>query len=93
MTAFVFFILMSAREGQGWFEGDYLINSLQKKPKKHRQPPSCIVKFLQILCSSCIRLILVYSLVVLGEGGGSIRDDQILQFFFPNIAFYFFLLP
>jgi hypothetical protein len=26
-------------------------------------------------------LILVYSLVVLGEGGGSIRDDQILQFF------------
>jgi hypothetical protein len=40
------------------------------------------VKFLQILCSSCIRLILVYSLVVLGEGdGGSIRDDQILQFF------------
>jgi hypothetical protein len=30
-----------------------------------------------------------YSLVVLGEGGGSIREDQILQFFFPNIAFYF----
>jgi hypothetical protein len=26
-------------------------------------------------------LILVYSLVVLGEGGGGIRDDQILQFF------------
>jgi hypothetical protein len=82
MTAFVFFILMSAREGEGWFEGDYLINSLQKKIKKHRQPRSSIVKFLQILCSSCIRLILVYSLVVLGEGdGGSIRDDQILQFF------------
>ena len=73
---------MSAREGEGWFEGDYLINSLQKKIKKHRQPRSSIVKFLQILCSSCIRLILVYSLVVLGEGdGGSIRDDQILQFF------------
>jgi len=27
--------------------------------KKSRQPPSCIVKFLQILCSSCIHLILV----------------------------------
>jgi hypothetical protein len=34
MTAFVFFILMSAREGEGWFEGDYLINSLQKNKKQ-----------------------------------------------------------
>jgi hypothetical protein len=47
MTAFVFFIFKSVGEGKGWL---YLINSLQKKNKKtHRQPPSCIVKFLQIL--------------------------------------------
>ena len=57
---FVFFIFKSAGEGEGWFEGDstWLIH-YKKKHKKHRQPPSCIVKFLQILCSSCIRLILV----------------------------------
>jgi hypothetical protein len=32
-----------------------MINSLQK----NRQPLSCIVKFLQIVCSSCIHLIMV----------------------------------
>jgi hypothetical protein len=60
MTAFVFFIFKSAGEGEGWFEGEttWLIN-YKKIPTKHRQPPSCIVKFIQILCSSCIRLILV----------------------------------
>jgi hypothetical protein len=30
-----------------------------------------------------------YSLVVFGEGGGGIREEEILQFCFPNIAFYF----
>jgi hypothetical protein len=32
MTAFVFIF---KSEGEGWFEGDYLINSLQKKPDSH----------------------------------------------------------
>jgi hypothetical protein len=35
----------------GWL---YFINSLQKK---HRQPPSCIVKFLKILCIIIIKQI------------------------------------
>ena len=30
----VFFIFKSAGEGEGWFEGDYLINLLQEKPTK-----------------------------------------------------------
>jgi hypothetical protein len=68
MTAFVFFIFKSAGEGEGWFEGDstWLINYT----KKHRQPPSCIVKFLQIY--SVLQLYSFdsgYSLVILGEGG------------------------
>jgi hypothetical protein len=33
-----------------------------------------------------------YSLVVLEEGGGGIREDQILQFFFRKHSFLF-LLP
>ena len=60
MTAFVFFIFKPVGEGEELFEGDstWLIH-YKKKRKKHKQPPSCIVKFLQIMCSSCIRLILV----------------------------------
>jgi hypothetical protein len=36
MTAFVFFIFKLAGEGEEWFEGDYFINSLQKKTPKKR---------------------------------------------------------
>jgi hypothetical protein len=46
MTAFVFFICKSA--GEGGFKGD---STLLIHYKIHRQPPSCIVKFLKILCS------------------------------------------
>ena len=84
MTVFVFFIFKSAGEGEGWFEGDStLLIHYTKKHKIHRQPPSCIVKFLKILCSSCISFDSSYSLVVLEEGGGvaRIREGQILQFF------------
>ena len=90
MTAFVFFIFRSAGEREGWFEGDstWLID-YKGKSQKHRQPPSCIVKFLQILCSSCIRLILVYSLVVLGEGGGGKERFRYYNFF-PKHSFLFF---
>ena len=45
---------------RGWL---YLDNSLQTS----RQPPSCIVEFLQILCSSCIYFHFGYSLVALGR--------------------------
>ena len=69
-----------------------MINSLPKKNKKqkktHRQPPSSIVKFLQILCSS-YSFDSGYSLVVLGEGGGGIGEDQTLPFF-PKHSFLFF---
>ena len=54
----------------GWL---YLINSLQKK---NRQPPSCIVKFLQILCSSCIHLILVVFGKDIVSGGGERGSDN-----------------
>jgi hypothetical protein len=44
MTAFVFFIFKSAGEGEGWFEGDYLINSLQKKtPKNTESHPAVLL--------------------------------------------------
>ena len=38
MTAFVFFIFRSAGEGEGWFEGDYLINSLQSTKEPPKKP-------------------------------------------------------
>ena len=69
----------------GW---PYLINSLQKKHKKHRQSPSCIVKFLQILCSSCIFWFWLF-LVVLGEGCSGIRRIRYYNFF-PKHSFLFF---
>jgi hypothetical protein len=56
LSFFIFIQLGRGMVAGGWL---YLINSLKKNTKKHRQPPSCIVKFLQILCSSCIHLILV----------------------------------
>ena len=55
ITVIVFFIFRSVGEGGVVWGLLNLINSLQKS----RQPPSCIVKFLQIMCSSCIHLILV----------------------------------
>jgi predicted NACHT family NTPase len=72
ITAIVFFNLRSV--GEGWFEVDYLINSLQK----NRQPPGCIVKFLQILCSSCIHLILVILYLSQVKIFEVERKDQIL---------------
>ena len=74
--------------GWGGEEVVWLIH-YKKTHKKHRQPPSCIAKFLQILWFSCIRFDSAYSLVVLGEGGGGIREDQILQFS-PKHSFLFF---
>ena len=50
--------LFSSRLGGGVVWGWlYFINSLQNTQTATQ--PSCIVKFLKILCSSCIRLILV----------------------------------
>jgi hypothetical protein len=45
MTAFVFFIFKWAGEGEGWFEGDYLINSLHKKnpPKNTDSHPAVLL--------------------------------------------------
>ena len=69
----------------GWL---YLINLLQKKHKKHRQPPSCIVKFLQILCSSCIRLILVI-LSCLRRRGRRYKRGSDITIFFPKHSYLF----
>ena len=50
MTAFVFFYFQSAGEGEGWFKGDFTwLIQLKKNKKKHRQPPSCIVKLLKTM--------------------------------------------
>ena len=57
--------------------------------KTHRQPRSCIVKFLQLLCSSCIRLILVYTLVLRKMGRRYKRWSDI-TIFFPKHSFLFF---
>jgi hypothetical protein len=46
MTAFVkivFFIFKSAEEGEGWFVGDYLINSLKKRKKKTDSHPGVLL--------------------------------------------------
>ena len=78
----LFFIFRSVCErGVVVWGSLYFINSLQKT----RQPPSCI-KFLQILSSSCIHLILV--ILFFWMGGG--RENKILQKKNPNRAFHFF---
>ena len=57
--------------------------------QKHRQPPCCIVKFLQILCSGCLRLILVILQLSYEKGAAVFREYQIL-IFFPKHSFLFF---
>ena len=81
ITAIVFFYFQVGWGGGGvvwdWL---YLIISLQKT----RQPPSCNVKFLQILCSSCIHLILVILLLSLVKLFKWDRENQILhKHYFP----------
>jgi hypothetical protein len=84
----------------GWL---YLVNSLQTS----RQPPSCIVKFLQILCSSCIYFDSGYSLVALGRTNvsfpffyydkinlhlGISTFEQVILSLFSEIWIYFLFL-
>ena len=78
-------------DGEG--EGGLRLTLLDKFITKNSQPPSCIVKFLQILCSSCIHLILVILWLVVfdkdilsGGRGESIRS----YIFFPKITFNYF---
>jgi len=83
INACLFYIFRSVCErGVVVWGSLYFINSLQKT----RQPPSCIVKFFQILSSSCIHLILV--ILFFWMGGG--RENKILQKKIPNRAFHFF---
>jgi hypothetical protein len=54
MTAFVFFIFKSAEEGEGWFEGDYLINSLQKKNTKNTYSHPAVLLNSFIFCAPVV---------------------------------------
>jgi hypothetical protein len=76
-----------SRDVDGEGEGGLRLTLLDKFITKNSQPPSCIVKFLQILCSSCIHLILVILWLVVfdkdilsGGRGESIRS----YIFFPR---------
>ena len=89
MTAFVFFILMSTREGEGWFEGasTWLIH-YKKSTKNADSHPSVLLK---VPSNSVLRLYSFdsgYSLVVWGEGGGGIRRIRYYNFF-PKHSFLF----
>ena len=81
MTAFVFFIFMSAGEGEGCFEGDstWLIHA-KKNTKNTDSHPAVLLNSLKF-SAPVVFVDSGYSLVVLEEGGGGIREDQILQFF------------
>jgi hypothetical protein len=69
------------------FQG-FVKKNTKKHKKKHRQPPSCIVKFLQILCSSCIRLILVILSCLRRRGRRYKRGSDITNFF-PKHSYLF----
>ena len=79
--------LFSSRLGRGR-RGLRVIHYTKKHKKKHRQPPSCIVKFLQILCSSCIRLILVI-LSCLRRRGRRYKRGSDITIFFPKHSYLF----
>jgi hypothetical protein len=90
ITAVVFFYFQVGWGGGGVVWGWlYLINSLQKT----RQPPSCIVKFLHILASSCIHLIWLFFSCLKQRsfewGRGGERGSDITKFF-SNHSFLFF---
>jgi GT2 family glycosyltransferase len=87
--------LFSSRLGRGSSRGalratTWLIH-YKKKHKKHRQPPSCIVWFLKILCSSCIRLILVI-LTCLRKRGAAVQERIRYYNFFPKHSFLSLLI-
>ena len=91
ITANIFFIFRSVAEGEGWFEVDYLINSLQKTKKPDTHPAVllnsfkfCPPVFWFWLFISCLR---ERSFECVWVGGLRLRYYN----FFPIILSIFFL--
>ena len=83
------FIFRSAGEWEGWFEGDYLINSLPKKPQKTDSHPAVLLNSFKF-CAPVVFVWFWLFFSCLRRRGRRYKRGSDITIFFPKHSFLFF---